>query len=146
MTVRNLARLKRRLAAIPSEGRAAIGQALAVSVVELDAYAKEKIQGGGRSGRIYRRRGVSHQASAPGEFPKTDRGQLVASLFFRVAADKLSAWFGTMLAYAKYLELKASQKGGRPWLRPTWNAKRDGIRARINRAIREATRKAASHG
>jgi hypothetical protein len=72
MTVRNADRLMRKLRQIPLDARSGIGTALAGSVVMLDSYAKQKIQGGGRGGRTYRRRSTTHQASAPGEFPKTD--------------------------------------------------------------------------
>lgn len=144
MRVRNVSRLERRLRALPGRYRDEIGREIAVSLVELDAHAKTSIQGGGRSGRLYRRRSIVHQASAPGEYPKTDTGQLVASLFFRMASDKLSGFFGSMLGYARHLELKAAEKGGRPWLSPTFQAKEAGIRARIREAVRKATRRAGN--
>lgn len=146
MAVRNTSRLIRKLNRLPLDARDGIGKALTVSVVELDAYAKQKIQGGSRSGRVYRRRTVTHRASAPGEFPKTDRGQLVASLFFRVAGNKLSAYFGTKLAYGRYLEFGTSRMAARPWLRPTFRAKRDSIRSRVADAVAAALRKAPHRG
>jgi HK97 gp10 family phage protein len=85
---------------------------------------------------------VTHQASAPGEFPKTDTGQLVSSLFFRVGADKLSSYFGTKLVYGKYLEFGTSRMRPRPWLRPTFMALRDKITTRVRSAVNEALRKA----
>lgn len=129
-----------KLGKLPLSMRVGIGKALATSVVQMDAYAKEKIQGGSRSGRVYRRRSVTHQASAPGEYPKTDRGQLVGSLFFEVAADRLSAIFGTNLIYGKYLEFGTSRMKARPWLRPTFKANADAITARVAQAVREALR------
>ncbi|MBZ9975482.1 HK97-gp10 family putative phage morphogenesis protein [Mesorhizobium sp. BR-1-1-10] len=141
MTVRGADKLIKQLNRLPLQARSGIGTALAGSVVMLDAYAKQKIQGGARSGRVYRRRSISHQASAPGEFPKTDTGQLVASLFFRVAADKLSAFFGTKLAYGRYLEFGTSRMQARPWLRPTLRANRDAITLRIRNAVNEALKR-----
>jgi len=141
VTVRNADRLMRKLRQIPLDARSGIGTALAGSVVMLDSYAKQKIQGGGRGGRTYRRRSTTHQASAPGEFPKTDTGQLVASLFFRVSADKLRAFFGTKLAYGRYLEFGTSRMAARPWLRPTLRANRDKITARVRAAVKEALRR-----
>ncbi|WP_342150235.1 hypothetical protein [Methylorubrum sp. SB2] len=142
MTVRNTGRLIRKLQALPLDARAGIGRALTVSVVEMDAHAKTRIQGGGRSGRTYRRRGVTHQASAPGEFPKTDRGQLVASLFFRVGGDRLSAMFGTALLYGRYLEYGTSRMAARPWLRPTFRTLEPQARQRIRDAVQAALRAA----
>jgi len=141
MTVRNADRLMKKLSKLPLDVRSGIGRALAVSVMQVDAYAKQKIQGGGRGGRTYRRRGISHQASAPGEFPKTDSGQLVSSLFFRVGADKLSAFFGTMLAYGRYLEFGTSQMQPRPWLRSSLKANAADISGRIRTAVAEALRR-----
>jgi HK97 gp10 family phage protein len=141
MTVRGADKLMRQLKALPISARSGVGSALASSVIILDAYAKQKIQGGGRSGRTYRRRSVTHQASAPGEFPKTDSGQLVSSLFFRVGADKLSAFFGTKLAYGRYLEFGTSRMAARPWLRPTLRANSDVIIKRVRDAVKEAIRR-----
>lgn len=141
MTVRGADKLIRQLQKLPMDLRSGIGSALTLSVVEMDAYAKQHISGGGRSGRTYRRRSVTHQASAPGEFPKTDTGQLVGSLFFRVASDKLSAFFGTKLAYGRYLEFGTSRMRARPWLAPTFRALKDKITSRVKAAVNEALRK-----
>lgn len=142
MSVRNADIVIKMLRRAPVEVRAGIGKALAQSVVELDAYAKKNIQGGSRSGRVYRRRSVTHQASAPGQFPKTDRGQLVASLYFRVAADKLSAFFGSKLNYARYLEFGTTRMKPRPWLKPTLKANEATIVARLASAVADALRRA----
>lgn len=142
MTVRNADKLIKKLQRLPLDMRGGIGSALRLSVIEMDAYAKQHISGGGRSGRTYRRRSVTHQASAPGEFPKTDTGELVASLFFRVAANKLSAFFGTKLAKGKWLEYGTSRMRARPWLRPTFKANVDKVTARVRAAVNEALRKA----
>ncbi len=146
MAVRNAGALIAALEQLKRDERAGIGRALAKSVVRLDAYAKQKIQSGGRSGRVYRRRSISHQASAPGEFPKTDRGQLVASLYFRVAADKLSAFFGTKLNYGRYLEYGTSRMRARPWLAPTLKANADFIRKLMMDAVAEAINKGQRRG
>lgn len=142
MTVRNADRLQKKLLKLPVDARLGIGRALAVSVVKLDEYAKEKIQGGGRAGRTYRRGKRTHQASAAGEFPKSDYGQLTRSFFIRVAADKLSAFFGTKLAYGRYLEFGTSRMRARPWLRPTLKANAAEISDRIRTAVNEAMRRA----
>lgn len=146
MAVKGADKLIRQLKALPIELRAGIGTALAQSVVEMDAYAKEKIQGGSRSGRTYRRRTIVHRASAPGEFPKSDTGQLVSSLYFKIASDKLSAFFGTKLNYGTYLEYGTSRMRARPWLLPTLKAKREAIVARMKAAVAEALKKGQARG
>ncbi|WP_017993830.1 hypothetical protein [Rhizobium leguminosarum] len=142
MTVRNADKLIKKLQRLPLDLRGGIGSALMLSVIEMDAYAKQHISSGGRSGRTYRRGSIPHQASAPGEFPKTDSGELVASLFFRVGANKLSAFFGTKLAKGKWLEFGTSRMRARPWLRPTFMALRDKITTRVRSAVNETLRKA----
>lgn len=56
---------------------------------------------GSHTGRIYRRRGRTHQASAPDEYPATDTGRLLASL--RGSSDLREAKVGTGMYYAKFL-------------------------------------------
>lgn len=143
MTVRGADKLIRKLNSLPMELRSGIGAALTVSVMEMDTYAKQQISGGGRSGKTYRRRTVTHQASGPGEFPKSDTGEMVSSLFFRVAADKLSAFFGTKLAKGRWLEFGTSRMRARPWLSPTFKANVAKATTRVRNAVNEALRRAS---
>jgi hypothetical protein len=53
--VLNADRLVSKLSQLPDNIRNGIGAALLQSVVELDAAAKRSIQGGSRTGRVYRR-------------------------------------------------------------------------------------------
>lgn len=83
-----------------------------------------KMQQGERSGKTYKKgQNRYHQASAPGEFPKTDRGQLVSSLFYEtdVRGDKVEGKFGSKAAHGKHLEYKPAAHGGRPWLKPQFD-------------------------
>lgn len=52
-----------------------------------------------KSGRIYRRRGISHQASAPGEAPASDTGTLVNARRTELHEDELS---GRLIFSAKH--------------------------------------------
>ena len=56
---------------------------------------------GPHTGRIYRRRGKPHQASAPGEYPAKDTGRLLASL--KAASNPQEAVIGTNMPYSKWL-------------------------------------------
>lgn len=56
---------------------------------------------GRHSGQIYYRRGGSHQASAPGEYPANDTGNLLASMKQHVTTRE--ATIGTNVFYAKFL-------------------------------------------
>lgn len=97
---------------------------IAQTVLEVNNDTTTKLQSGARSGRIYKRgKGRYHQASAIGEYPKTDRGILVASLFFLVkkTANLVTGEFGSKAAHGKHLEFKPVTQGGRPWLKPQFD-------------------------
>jgi hypothetical protein len=68
-----------------------------------------------KSGAVYRRKGgEKHQASAPGESPAVDSGNLVNSVAIERAT--LEARIGTPTEYARYLE----DGTGRMEARPVW--------------------------
>jgi hypothetical protein len=50
-------------------------------------FIRQLMRGAG-GGRIYRRHGHAHQASAPGEYPVTDRGGLAASVEWEITGDR----------------------------------------------------------
>jgi phage gpG-like protein len=92
------------------------------TAIRLAAFAirNEAVKGisqGQRHGNIYYRRGISHQAAADGEYPKTDTGRLVASI--RTDFSFLTADIGSDLDYSKYLEEGTKYMGAKPWLAPS---------------------------
>ena len=97
-------------------------------IIEQMKYDVEStIDTGARSGRIYKRGSRMHQASAPGEFPKTDTGELTAS-FYKEIQKKFNQVIGILgndAPYAKAVEFKPASDGGRPFMRPTWKKWRD---------------------
>lgn len=54
-----------------------------------------------KSGRLYRYRGATHRASAPGEYPARRTGRLAGSV--RIDRGPLAVTVGTSTKYAKYL-------------------------------------------
>lgn len=92
-----------------------------------------------KTGRLYRRRSVTHQASAPGEAPASDTGTLVS----RVVVDYsrlggLVVSVGAHTAYAAYLEFGTRRMAPRPFMRPALAAKAKGIEADVAREVRAA--------
>lgn len=79
------------------------------------------------SGRIYRRGNVVHQASAPGDPPAPDRGQLRASVTHAMGKDDegLFVDIGSNLKKARWLELGTQNMAARPALRPALQAGRE---------------------
>lgn len=59
---------------------------------------------GEKTGRIYRRRGVTHQASAPGESPASDTGALVKSSRIIYNTTALTAQVNWSTDYSARLE------------------------------------------
>lgn len=72
---------------------------------------------GSRTGRTYTFRSVAHQASAPGEPPAVDTGNLKNSLRVLEVTDDFAS-FGTSADYAAYLEFGTRHMEARPFLRP----------------------------
>lgn len=56
---------------------------------------------GAHSGQVYYRRNGTHRASAPGEYPANDSGNLLASM--RQETSATEATIGTNVFYAKFL-------------------------------------------
>lgn len=106
------------------------------------------------TGRTYRRGGVAHRASAPGEPPAPDTGDLLRSVRWRVRRDG-QAWFaevGSTLKKALYLEFGAARgtrgKSGRvetvTWVlypRPAWGPALAVVRGKISGLVAKHSRR-----
>jgi len=66
-----------------------------------ELFIRQMDRGGG-TGRIYRRGGRRHQASAPGEYPVTDGGRLVNSVHPELTGPREGTLWSD-LKYADYL-------------------------------------------
>ena len=93
---------------------------------------------GPKTGRIYRRRSVEHQASAPGEAPASDTGRLVNSIRTRYENDYMTGIVAASTAYATVLEFGTLKMEPRPFMRPALARKRDGIKSTITQFVRAA--------
>lgn len=100
--------------------------------------AQYGIQTGSRSGKIYERgKGRTHQASAAGEFPKTDYGDLVANITAEFSLNKLEATVGSRKSapHGFTLEFGTSKVAARPWLQPTLDKNQNYIQRRFDKAL-----------
>lgn len=79
------------------------------------------------SGRIYKRRGIAHQASAPGEPPAPDTGKYRATIGQQLETDSqgLIEKIGTDDKRGPWLELGTRKMAPRPHLVPGLDAARD---------------------
>lgn len=120
---------------------AAINQAAATAVFAATEALKtaivEKIKQPPKSGVIYRRRGVSHQASAPGEAPATDTGFLINSIATAYQNDP-PIFIGTVTisaSYAAALEYGTARVAARPFARPTLEEMKQDLEAIIAKEL-----------
>lgn len=109
-------------------------------VTDTHGNAIQGIQRGPKSGTVYRRGNVSHQASAPGQYPASDTGRLAGSVRMEMPTQgNLTGRVGTAVAYGPYLEFGTSRMAARPWLLPSFERAKIGLekelRARLEAKI-----------
>lgn len=95
-----------------------------------------------KTGRVYVRRTVAHQASAPGEPPASDTGRLVNSVTTEVL-DQGSRVVGRVVVRdgkAALLEYGTARMAARPYARPALANMRGSIQATVARHVAAAIR------
>lgn len=123
-SVRGLTQVKAKLKALSEQTTKILKTIIATAAFRYDLDLKNEIRTGGRTGIIYKRGAKSHQASAPGEPPKADRGELVNSIHIVSKNQGLTAEVKSKLPYAGALELGTSKVAARPaWLPVAENLK-----------------------
>lgn len=100
--------------------------------------ATSLMQNSPRSGRTYRRRGVTHKASGPGEAPAPDTGNLIRNIQTNVDAQKLTGNVNFGTKYAPHLEYGTVKMAPRPFARPALENKKQGIQTDIAEEIASA--------
>ena len=100
---------------------------------QVEATMKTSMSGAKR-GIVYQRGGKAHQASAPGEPPAIDTGNLVNSVFSEKSGPG-QALVGASAEYAEYLEFGTRKMAARPFLRPALEKARDYFISGIERLI-----------
>lgn len=106
----------------------------------------KKIMSPPKSGITYKRGGRTHQASAPGEAPANDLGNLVASIRQEFEPEHLRGFVAVTAPYAAALEYGALRTavGGnweleaRPYARPSVVENTEIIKVEMQRHIQEA--------
>ncbi len=88
------------------------------SALKVEREAKKSIQTGSKSGRTYTRKGRAHQASAAGEAPATDTGNLVNSIQTDMKPGALEATVTVAADYAADLEYGIRTMKARPFMAP----------------------------
>ena len=112
-----------------------VNEAIARAALQIEANAKLAIQNPPKTGRLYRRAGGRmHQASAPGEAPATDTGNLVNSgQTTRLGFADYAVSFST--PYAAALEFGTHNMAARPFLMPAVMKVASRLQEDISRAM-----------
>lgn len=112
----------------------AMNNAVALLAYSALSMAQQSIQKGPKTGVVYKRRNVRHQASAPGEAPATDTGRLVAS----GRVDQPQSLVANLIFSADYaaaLEYGTRHMAARPFMRPAGEAQRAKAKAIFDKEI-----------
>jgi hypothetical protein len=113
---------------------AAVEDAVNKTGLELRDDIVKRIQRGPKTGRVYTRNGIRHQASAPGQAPATDQGDLALQTLFRTVSPLAIEVFNTM-PKAVWLEYGTTRMAPRPVWRPAVEDMTPKFRNRLLRAL-----------
>lgn len=103
--------------AILARARQGAMQGVVAGIAIVEARAVDLIMNGPKTGRIYTRRGVRHQASAPGEAPASDTGTLVNMRRIDLLTAELAARLVFSSQHAPHLEFGTRRMEPRPFAR-----------------------------
>lgn len=120
---------------IQAQVRPAVSRVVRKTAFDLEAEVKNEMRGP-KSGRLYRRGSRTHQASAPGQAPAVDFGQLINSIQVEHVSDTTSK-VGTSIEYAMPLEFGSRRVAARPVWRPAIEKLREPFIAALVYVLRQ---------
>jgi hypothetical protein len=126
LTQDNLADLLKRL-------RPQLSAVVSKAALDVETRAKQSILSGDKTGRIYGR----HQASAPGEAPANDLGNLAAGIGVTNGSGPLERIVTSNAEYSAGLELGTTEVAARPFMNPAL----EGVRQPFTRAVQKVVEK-----
>ena len=99
---------------------------------------KTSILSGAKSGRQYYKNGARHTASAPGQSPANQTGDLVKSI--KVSKSKNKATVSISKNYAVFLEFGTSKMRPRPFILPAFQKTKKWFSDKLHRLAYRGTR------
>jgi HK97 gp10 family phage protein len=123
-----------------------VAAALYAGGLMVEANAKTKIMSGPKTGRTYKVRSVTRQASAPGEAPANQTGRLVNSISVEAQPSRkrvLVKAGGGAVEYAAMLEFGTAEMEARPFFAPALKEETPNIKERLRKGVEKAAKKAA---
>jgi HK97 gp10 family phage protein len=100
--------------------------------------AQKSIRRGPKTGRVYKRGKVYHQASAPGEAPANDLGNLVNKVKAEMTEELVASTL-SLAPYSIHLEYGTRKMAARPFLRPAGEKIKAQAEGVLNAYIKNAT-------
>lgn len=100
------------------------------AVTDTQAFAVAGLKSGPATGRVYEKYNPrrTHRASAPGEYPMTDTGQLQSNIGIVLPTPgRIEGKVGTDIMHGRYLEFGTSKMAARPWLLRSFERAKAGI-------------------
>jgi hypothetical protein len=116
-------------------------EAVKTSAEAIVESAKESIRSGSKSGRVYKSRGRIHRASAPGETPAGDGGELENSGAVEISDGGMTAEATFTAPYADDLEMGTAAIAPRPFLGPAADAQEQPYITAVGKGVSDAARK-----
>lgn len=141
MSVEGLDEVLRKMHEVNDRVNDALQDGLMASAAMVQSAAVKSIARGVKSGRIYTKGRITHQASAPGEAPATDTGALIRGFQIEDAFINQNVVFVLNNSdHAEPLEFGTSKIAARPFLFPALEGSRKKImkeiRSQIERALK----------
>jgi HK97 gp10 family phage protein len=106
----------------------------------VETTAKKSITEGGKTGNVYKRGNITHQASASGQSPANDTGRLLNSINTELkqgAEVNIIAGKG-VVNYAKSLEFGTKNMEARPFMFPAFEKSKNKITDLLKSTVRGA--------
>lgn len=117
------------LANVSRNAKKEFGKGLAKMAISISNDAKSSIARGAKTGKIYKRKNITHQASAPGQAPATDTGNLISNINVDTSEQTNFIYYVISRApYSKVLEYGGSKMAPRPFLHPAVVRNKDKIK------------------
>lgn len=116
--------------------RAAAMRGLIKGAMRVQGDAIRRIQNPPKTGKLYHRRSITHQASAPGEAPATDLDNLVTSIHINPLPALLRVNINAGASYAEALEFGTEHIAPRPYMRVSLTENLPMVRTDVADALR----------
>lgn len=134
------------LSRIDKGASSALDKAIRATALSIHADAVKSIQRGTKSGVVYTRGARSHQASAPGQAPASDTGNLASNIDYVHGRSESFVGYNGSDEYPTYLEFGTQNMAERPWLRPARDKNRRMFEKRVKAAQEKVIEKGSRRG